>query len=210
MSRPPNPHSSEFWDQYKQDLRDVLENTAMIHEHGGTCYKHLPKNLRSIRDDDKDCRFQLPRSTNDKTHFDDDGNLVLRCNNGFVNGHNPLILTAQRCNMDAKPIGSGTVAMAMFQYIGNYTVKFTMDTAFVFSALCAAIKVLSENPPMDIDGNLDAYERSRQFLIKSANRLIAKRELSGQQIASKLIGTPNHYTNRSFPIFYWSAMLREL
>ncbi|THU95183.1 hypothetical protein K435DRAFT_608231, partial [Dendrothele bispora CBS 962.96] len=45
-------------------------------------------------------------------------------------------------------------------------------------------------------------------LIKSANKLIAKRELSGQQIASKLIGTPNHYTNRSFPVFYWSEMLQ--
>ncbi|THU87588.1 hypothetical protein K435DRAFT_867153 [Dendrothele bispora CBS 962.96] len=112
--------------------------------------------------------------------------------------------------MDVKPIGSGTAAMAMFQYVGNYTIKFTMDTAFVFSALCAAIKILSENPPMDIDGNLDGYERSRQFLVKIVNKLIGKRELSSQQIASKLIGIPNHYTNRAFPKYYWSRMLREI
>ncbi|KAJ4492074.1 hypothetical protein C8J55DRAFT_420031, partial [Lentinula edodes] len=82
------------------------------------------------------------------------------------------------CNMDSKPIGSGTVAMAMFQYFGNYTVKFSMNTAFVFSALCAAIKILSEHPPMDIDGNLDESEHSCQFLIKTVNKLIAKCELS--------------------------------
>ncbi|THU76458.1 hypothetical protein K435DRAFT_704843, partial [Dendrothele bispora CBS 962.96] len=101
----------------------------------------------------------------------------------------------QRCNMDVKPIGSGTVAMAMFQYVANYTAKFSMDTAFVFSALCAAIKAISEKPPMDIEGNIDGWEKSRQFLIKTVNRLIAKRELSSQQMASKLIGNPSCYTN---------------
>ncbi|KAJ4492062.1 hypothetical protein C8J55DRAFT_393454, partial [Lentinula edodes] len=67
--------------------------------------------------------------------------------NGFVNGHNSIIVATQPCNMDSEPIGSGTVAMAMFQYFGNYTVRFSIDTAFVFSALCAAIKILSEHPP---------------------------------------------------------------
>ncbi|THV01805.1 hypothetical protein K435DRAFT_654603 [Dendrothele bispora CBS 962.96] len=111
----------------------------MVHEHNDTCFKHLPKNLRSLRDENKDCRFQLPRQICDSTHFDEDGYVVLRCNNGFVNGYNPLIISTQHCNMDVKPIGSGTVAMAMFQYMGNYTIKLSMDTAFVFSALCAAI-----------------------------------------------------------------------
>ncbi|THU82120.1 hypothetical protein K435DRAFT_611834, partial [Dendrothele bispora CBS 962.96] len=208
MSRPLNPSNSDFWPRFNQDLRDVLENSGMIHEHNDTCYKHLPKNLRSLRDENKDCRFQLPRVISEETHFDDDGNVVLRCNNGYVNGHNPLIIAAQRCNMDVKPIGSGTVAMAMFQYVGNYTIKFSLDTAFVFSALCAAIKALAEKPPMDIDGEIDGIEKSRQFLIKAANKLIAKRELSSQQMASKLIGKPSCYTNRTYPIFYWSGMLR--
>ncbi|KAJ3889851.1 hypothetical protein GG344DRAFT_27764, partial [Lentinula edodes] len=198
MSRPLNPYENHFWTKFNQDLRDILENTGMIHEHTGTCYKHLPVNVKTLRDDDKDCRFQLPRDTVKETHFDEDGDLVLQCNNGFVNGHNPIIVATQRCNMDSKPIGSGTVAMAMFQYFGNYTVKFSMDTAFVFSALCAAIKILSEHPPMDIDGNLDESEHSRQFLIKTVNKLIAKRELSSQQVASMLIGIPSHYTNRTF------------
>ncbi|THV02109.1 hypothetical protein K435DRAFT_581364, partial [Dendrothele bispora CBS 962.96] len=156
----------------------------------------------------KDCRFQLPRELCDQTHFNEDGNIVLRCNNGYVNGHTPLIISAQRCNMDAKPIGSGTVAMTMFQYVGNYTIKLSLDTAFVFSALCAAIKALSEKPPIDIDGKVDGPEKSRQFLIKTANKLVAKRELTSQQIASKLIGTPSCYTNRTYPRFYWSGLLR--
>ncbi|KAF9064004.1 hypothetical protein BDP27DRAFT_1156482, partial [Rhodocollybia butyracea] len=210
MSRSQDPTEPTFQESFAQDLRDVLESSAMIHEHGDTCYKHLPKNIRSLRDDNKDCRFQLPREMSEKTHFDEDDALVLKCNNGFVNGHNPLITISQRCNSDAKPIGSGTVAMAMFQYVGNYTVKFTLDTALVFLALCASIKILAENPPMDIDGVIDTGERSRQLLLKTANKLIAKRELSSQQVATALLGEPSHYTNRAFPRFYWSGMLREI
>ncbi|KAJ3899403.1 hypothetical protein F5879DRAFT_772747, partial [Lentinula edodes] len=210
MSRPMNPYTVGFWNHFDQDLRNVLENTGMIHEHTDTCFKHLPVKLRSLRDNDKDCRFQLPRDIVQHTSFNEDGYLVLKCNDGNVNGHNPIITVAERCNSDAKPIGSGAVAMAMFQYFGNYTIKYTMDTAFVFSALCAAIKLLSDNPPIDIDGNLDTYEHSRQFLIKTANKLIGKRELSGQQIASKLIGIPSCYTNCKYPVFFWSGMLREI
>ncbi|KAJ4465427.1 hypothetical protein C8R41DRAFT_729476, partial [Lentinula lateritia] len=204
MSRPRNADSAEFCSELAQDLRDVLENSGMVHEHSDTCYKHLPKTLRSLRDPDKDCRFQLPRAISEQTHFDQDGNIILACNNGFINGHNPIIMVTQRCNMDVKPIGSGTVAMAMFQYVGNYTIKFTLDTALVFSTLCAAIKVLSDNPPIDINGETDTSERSRQLLLKTANKLIAKRELSSQQVATMLISEPSHYTNRAYPRFYWS------
>ncbi|KAF5361235.1 hypothetical protein D9757_013225 [Collybiopsis confluens] len=208
MSRPLNPSDPSFRPKFNQDLRDLLENTGMIHEHNDTCFKHLPKIIRSLRDDDKDCRFQLPRETQDKTHFDEEGRIVLKCNNGSVNGHNTLIMQSRRCNMDSKPIGSGTVAMAMFQYMGTYTIKFTLDTALVFSALCASIKALSDNPPMDIDGNLDSHEHSRKLLIKTVNKLVGKRELSGQQMASSLIGTPSCYTNRTYIRFYWYGFLK--
>ncbi|KIK56958.1 hypothetical protein GYMLUDRAFT_114474, partial [Collybiopsis luxurians FD-317 M1] len=140
----------------------------------------------------------------------EDGDIVLKCNNGFVNGHNHLIITSKQCNMDAKPIGSGTVAMAAFLYMGTYTIKFSMDTAVVFLALCASIKVLSERTPLDIEGNIDTYECSRQLLIKTVNKLIGKQELSSQQMASKLIGTLSCYTNCNYTQFYWPGMLRQI
>lgn len=210
MSRPPDPEGVNFEQSFAQDLRNVLENTAHIHEHSGTCYKHLPLNLKSLRDDDKDCRFHLPRPTVERSHFDDEKNVVLRCNDGRVNGHTPCIVTSQRCNMDTKPIGSGTMAMVAFQYVGNYTAKFTMDTAFVFAALCSAIKILSEKPPLNLEGVVDEDKRSRQLMVKTVNKLVGKHELSSQQVASSLIGTPSMYTNQDYPKFFWSGMLREL
>ncbi|KAL1684482.1 hypothetical protein GGG16DRAFT_29147, partial [Schizophyllum commune] len=210
MSRMLNPRDASFDDKFNQDLRDVLENAAQIHTHSGTCYKHLPSNLRSIRDDDKDCRFQLPRPVVEKSYIADDDEIVLQCNDGRVNGYSPLITSTQRCNTDVKPIGSGTMAMAMFQYVGSYTTKFSMDTAIVFSAICASMKALATQPPMDIDGNIDAEQRSRLLLVKSVNKLHGKRELSGQQVASNLLGLPSYYTNRAYPTFFWSGMLREI
>ncbi|KAL1698258.1 hypothetical protein EV121DRAFT_159764, partial [Schizophyllum commune] len=120
-----------------------------------------------------------------------------------VNGYCLEIVATERCNMDIKPIGSGTVAMAMFQYIGQYTTKFAMDTAFVFSALCASIKALKAQPPVTLDGDVDADERSRLLMIKTVNKLVGKRELSSQQVASSLLNLPSYYTNRAYPPFYW-------
>ncbi|KAJ7615523.1 hypothetical protein FB45DRAFT_713834, partial [Roridomyces roridus] len=210
MSRPLNPRDPDFHLNFNQDLREVLESTAQIHDHSDTCFKYLPKTPRNLRDNDKDCRFQLPRPLQAATHMDEDGTIVLRCNNGRVNTYVPLIVSSERCNMDAKTISSGTVALAMFYYVGNYTIKASMDTAIIFSALCAAIKALQDHPPMDVDGELDPSEHSRLLMVKTVNQLVGKRELSSQQVATKLLGLPMRYTNMSYPIFYWSRTLREL
>ncbi|KAJ7247198.1 hypothetical protein B0H12DRAFT_976460, partial [Mycena haematopus] len=195
---------------FAQDVRNVMELTAQVHTHGPTCFKYLPKTLRSQKDNDKDCRFQLPRDTVKETHLDEEGTIVLKCNNGAVNGYNPIIVATQRCNMDVKLIGSGTMAMAMFSYVGNYVIKSSLDTAFMFSALCAGIKAISDSPPKMEDGQVDREESSRLLMVKTVNQLIGKRELSAQQVATDLIGWPSKYTNRKYPVFYWTRMLREI
>src|ERR1700761_9085778 len=210
MSRPRDPANPEFESGFNQDLRDVLENTAQIHEHSDTCFKYLPKSLKNMKDNDKDCRFQLPRDTVDRTHINEDGQIVLRCNNGRVNPYSPIIVSTERCNMDSKPIGSGTVALAMVEYTCNYTVKGATDTAFVFTALSGSLQALSKSPPTNVDGILDTAERSRLLMVKTVNQLIGKRELSSQQMATRLLCLPSKYTNRRFPVFYWSKMLREV
>ncbi|KAJ6515718.1 hypothetical protein C8R45DRAFT_786531, partial [Mycena sanguinolenta] len=205
MSRPAGTSSGLG---FAQDIRNIMENTAQIHSHGNTCFKYLPKTLKNLKDSDKDCRFQLPRETVKETHLDEDGSMVLKCNNGAVNGYNPIIVATQRCNMDVKLIGSGTMAMAMYSYVGNYVIKTSLDTAFMFSALCAGIKAISDSPPKLDDGQIDMQERSRLLMVKTVNQLIGKRELSAQQVATELMNWPTRYTNRKFPRFYWTRMLR--
>ncbi|KAF8130096.1 hypothetical protein K438DRAFT_1643972, partial [Mycena galopus ATCC 62051] len=203
MSRPAHPDAMSK-QETAQDIRDVIENTAQIHVHGDTCFKYLPKTLRNQRDNDKDCRFQLPREQSEVTHLDEDGSMVLKCNNGAVNAYNQTIVATMRCNMDVKLIGSGTMAMAMYSYVGNYVIKTSLDTAFMFSALCAGIKALTDSPPMTESGEVDVRERSRLLMVKTVNQLIGKRELSSQQVASELMNWPTKYTNRKYPKFYWT------
>ncbi|KAJ7238303.1 hypothetical protein B0H12DRAFT_1025803, partial [Mycena haematopus] len=195
---------------FAQDVRNIIENTTQVHTHGPTCFKYLTQTLRDLKDADKDCRFQLPRDTVKETHLDEEGTIVLKCNDGAVNGYNPIIVATQRCNMDIKPIGSGTMAMAMFGYVGNYVIKTSLDTAFMFSALCAGIKAISDSPPKTEDGQEDSQESSRLLMVKTVNQLIGKRELSAQQVVTDLVGWPTKYTNRKYPVFYWSRMLRQL
>jgi hypothetical protein len=70
-------------------LHDVLVERGLVHEHNATCFKHIPRRIHSLVDPDSDCRFELPRPLAAETHFDDDGDLIIRCETGHLNGHNP-------------------------------------------------------------------------------------------------------------------------
>ncbi|KAL0057240.1 hypothetical protein AAF712_016127 [Marasmius tenuissimus] len=100
--------------------------------------------------------------------------------------------------------------MTMVEYMCNYTAKLQLNTLIVFSALCASIKALQDNPPMDVDGNIDHTERSRQLMVKATNKLVGKRELTGQQTASALLGRKNQYVSDKFREYWWSSMLRDI
>ncbi|KAF8130062.1 hypothetical protein K438DRAFT_1488614, partial [Mycena galopus ATCC 62051] len=206
LSRPLDPESSTYFQDRDQHHRDLCETTGLVHEHNATCFKHVPRQIKCLVDLDKDCRFELPRPLVSETHFDEDGDLMIRCENGHLNGHNPTITLCLGCNTDLKQISSGTSTMAMIEYMMNYTVKLQLDTSVVFSALCASIKALNDNPPKDADGNPDASEKSRLMLVKTSNSLVGKRELSGQQTASLFLGRKNHYISDVYTEYWWSSM----
>ncbi|KAJ7239918.1 hypothetical protein C8J57DRAFT_1036425, partial [Mycena rebaudengoi] len=119
-----------------------------------------------------------------------------------LNGHNPTVTLCLGCNTDLKQSASGPVAMAMVEYMLNYTVKLQLDTSIVFSSLCASIKALEDNPPKDGDGEIDRSEMSRLMMVKATNKLVGKRELTGQQTASHLLGRKNNYTSDEYKE-YW-------
>jgi hypothetical protein len=100
--------------------------------------------------------------------------------------------------------------MAMVEYMGNYTIKLQLDTAIVFSALCASIEALQNKPPTDVDGNVDNSEMTRLIVVKTTNTLVGKRELTGQQTASLLLGRKNNYTSDEYEEYWWSSMLRDI
>ncbi|KAJ7752499.1 hypothetical protein DFH07DRAFT_745049, partial [Mycena maculata] len=210
LSRPLDPDSPHYSQKRDQHHRDLCENTGLVHGHNATCFKHIPRRVHSLVDPDNDCRFELPRPLVAETHFDEDDDLVIRCENGHLNGHNPTATLCLGCNTDIKQTASGSVAMAMVEYMANYTIKLQLDTAVVFSALCASIKTLQNKPPQDPDGQIDKSEMTRLMMVKTINSLVGKRELTGQQTASLLLGRKNNYTSDEYQEHWWSSMLRDI
>jgi hypothetical protein len=197
LSHPMNPDVEGY--SRNQLHRDLCETTGLVHTHNAMCFKHIPRSIHAFIDSDKDCRFHLPRPTVECMHFD-----------GDLNGHNPTVTLALGCNTDLKQMASGSVAMATIEYMCNYTTKLQLDTAIVFSALCATIRALQVGPPLDVTGAIDAGEWSRLLMIKVTNSLVGKRELTGQETASLLLGRENRYVSDMFKNYWWSSMLRDI
>jgi hypothetical protein len=210
LSRPADPDSPDYKQKRGQYHRDLCDNTGLVHAHGSACFKHIPRHIQSLLEPDSDCRFRLPRPLVSETHFDEDGDLQLRCENGSLNGHNPTATLTLGCNNDFKQTAAGSVALAMVEYMASYTVKLQLDTAVVYAALCASIQTLQDKPPQDADGQIDQAEMTRLLMVKTTNSLVGKRELSGQQTATLLLGRKNNYTSDDYQEYWWSSMLRDI
>jgi hypothetical protein len=136
LSCPLNPDSPDYEQKRNQHHRDLCENTGLVHENNATCFKHIPRRIQSLVDPNNDCHFQFPRPLVAETHFDEDDDLVIRCENGNLHGHNPTATLCLGCNTDLKQTASGSTAMAMVEYMRNYTIKLQLDRSCVFCPLC--------------------------------------------------------------------------
>lgn len=170
-----------------------LANACQKHVHSATCYKHWKG-----PHEQKECRFNLDPSHHvDKTTIDSEtGELEFRVTDGMVNNFCETILLAMRCNIDIKFIGSGQSAKAVLYYITDYITKSQLKAHTAYSALkTAVLKLRSEQNETDPE---DYAYKAKQLLIKCANSLISKQELSAPQVSSYLMGYGDHYTSHSF------------
>ncbi|KAJ7147800.1 hypothetical protein C8R43DRAFT_889334 [Mycena crocata] len=206
MIRPPHPDDPDFHIVWGQFLREVLDASGQIHDHNETCFKKTPFSITRLNNEDRD-RFKYPFELVPESSMDENGKITLKRLHARVVGHNPTISGSFQCNTDGKFVGSGAFGMALVLYFTNYSTKTGLDSAVVMSALAAAMKSLNpdSNSPITED-----EERCRKLLLKTLNQINGRRELSGQQVASALLGIPNHVTDACFAPFYWSKLLSWL
>ncbi|KAF7371468.1 ATP-dependent DNA helicase [Mycena venus] len=103
--------------------------------------------------------------------------------------------------MDIKFIGSGPAAKAILYYITDYITKTQLQAHVAYAALELAVGRLGEYDP-----NVDDYTvRARRLLQKCAHAMIAKQELSAQQVVSYLMGYEDHFTSHKFNSLYWTG-----
>ena len=103
--------------------------------------------------------------------------------------------------MDITFIGSGYSALAVLYYITDYISKQQLKTHVAYNLLEHALVCLNQyNDCEDTD-----HVRAKQVLMRCANAVISKQELSAQQIASYLLGSSDFYASHTFKDFYWKT-----
>ncbi|KAJ7592800.1 hypothetical protein C8J56DRAFT_779364 [Mycena floridula] len=210
LSRPPHPDLLNFNVVWPQFLREVLDASGQVHSHSETCYKNIAVSMAALQPADRDrfCRFNYPYEIILETSMDEDGRIYPKRLDGNVVGHNPTISGSFQCNTDGKFIGSGLLGMALSIYMSNYTAKASLDSAIMISALSAALKSLKLSEKSD-SLTFDE-EQCRKLILKTLNQSNGRRELSAQQVASTLLGYPNHISDARFSVFYWTKLLTWL
>lgn len=177
---------------------------CQVHKHTDTCYKYWKGG-----DDPKECRFGLSETNHvPKTTFDmNTGEMQFRVSEGLVNNFCESILRAIRSNMDIQFINSGASGKAILYYITDYITKTQLKLHTAYAALQGAIAKL-ENEMSEDDDEFTCSAKT--MLVKCANALLSRQELSAQQVAASLMhfgehGHGDHYTSHKFSTLYWQG-----
>ncbi len=187
----PKPWMPNFTLNFKKDVVQLV-NSNNIHKHSITCYKYSKKHGNPT------CRMRMPRRIEDVSSINiESGEIRLKRLHETINNFNEYIISACRSNMDIKYIFSGSDAKALVYYITDYVTKSSLSFHDTFSLVLKAIQSV-EKRSLNIDATLNAEEKSRRLVLRCYNTLASQQELSSVQVASYLMGWPDHYTTHEF------------
>lgn len=96
-----------------------------------------------------------------------------------------------------KYIFSGSDAKALVYYITDYVTKSSLSFDDAFSLVLKAVQSI-EKQKLNTDAVVNAEEKSRRLVLRCYNTLASQQELSSTQVASYLMGWPDHYTTHDF------------
>ncbi|XP_044714443.1 ATP-dependent DNA helicase PIF1 [Hirsutella rhossiliensis] len=133
------------------------------------------------------CRFKAPWKIVEQTGFTEDGLLQIRRNHPLVNRYNKSLAVGLRHNHDVSMILTKTKGLAMVYYITNYATK--LDTP-MWKRIALATEVARQlreagrptsrapGPALPDERHQAVLNESRQFLMRTANRIFSERQLS--------------------------------
>uniref|UniRef100_A0A0D2XRK5 Helitron helicase-like domain-containing protein n=3 Tax=Fusarium oxysporum TaxID=5507 RepID=A0A0D2XRK5_FUSOF len=195
---------------------------TQIHTHSPTCVKYsLSKDKRAKKRGL--CRFQAPWRLVEKTAFTADGVLHIRRRHSMVNRWNKAIAVGLRHNHDISFIATQRKTMALVYYITNYATKVEDP---VWKRVVAAAELLplvsaaggtedrGEDRGSNAAGDDGAGNRTRQFLMRVANRVFTERSLSQVEVVAHLVGYPTEFSNSNawtflnVSLLYWHVFRR--
>ncbi|KAG6996878.1 ATP-dependent DNA helicase pfh1 [Fusarium oxysporum f. sp. conglutinans] len=198
---------------------------CQAHSHTYTCLKYSLKGLAEQGADKHRrtaCRFKAPWKIVEQTGFSEEGLLKIRRNHPLVNRYNKAMAVGLRHNHDISMILTRTKGLAMVFYITNYATK--LDTPMWKRIVLAAevFRQLSESAerrrqvsdPAGRDARPALLNESRQFLMRTANRIFSERQLSAVEVCYHLLGYQTDFTNvpqwsfLNLTALYWAIFRR--
>ncbi|XP_044720116.1 PIF1-like helicase domain-containing protein [Hirsutella rhossiliensis] len=133
------------------------------------------------------------------------GAMEIRRTHSMVNRWNEAIAVGLRHNHDISFIATQRKTMALIYYVTNYATKVEDP---VWKRVAAAAELLAASTG-DGTGN-----RTRQFLMRVANRVFTERPLSQVEVVAHLLGYPAEFTDSSAwaylncSLLYWEVFRR--
>ncbi|KZT53756.1 hypothetical protein CALCODRAFT_525028 [Calocera cornea HHB12733] len=175
----------DFWEIYRYHVEEVTK-CCNWHEHKTTCWSHLGPEEEPT---DANCRMRIDGSTRRNTALDDEsGAILLRRLHPRINDYNSTMMFLLMCNMDIQYIGSGEEAKA----------------AIFYSSLRS-----HKNNERFGENDAEPREREARSLVnKMVNSMMARQELSHQQIMSFYVGAGDYYTSHKFRTLLWGLFDR--
>lgn len=172
------------------------------------------------------CRFNAPWKLVEKTAFTDDGVLKIRRTHPLVNRWNKAIAVGLRHNHDISFIATQRKTMALIYYVTNYSTK-VEDPIWKRAVTAADLLPSTSGEDEDVaDGEGGGAgsgggvieransNRTRQFLLKVANRVFTERPLSQVEVIAHLLGYPTEFSNSgawaylNTSLLYWHIFRR--
>ena len=193
----------EFQAQYELFVNDLVR-AFNWHVHCETCWKYV----RKAEDrDDKHCRMRIDGSTRAESTVDSEtGSILLRRLHPRIANYNDLVIFLIKCNMDIKHVGSGQGAKALVQYLTNYVTKDGLPIHVGLSALLYAVKRVDDKfRGVSVE---DMARQSSSALTVTVNSMLARREISHQQVMSYLVGGGDHYSSHCYRVLHYGAFDR--
>ncbi|EIW80029.1 hypothetical protein CONPUDRAFT_30639, partial [Coniophora puteana RWD-64-598 SS2] len=182
-----------FWKMFSSFVYDMAEFNNW-HEHTDTCFKNLQPG--EVKCDDT-CRLRMDGSTREESSVDPEtGSILLKRWHPWINSYNPVLSFLYQCNNDVKYIGSGEAAKALVYYVTDYITKDDLQLHVGLTALDCAIKRYSAK--FDDQPEASDIVKSRSLLTKCVNSIMARREISAQQVMSYLVGGGDCYSSDTF------------
>lgn len=194
-------------EEFANEFRDFVKELAIRcnwHEHSETCWKHLRPNERR---GDSVCRMRINGSTRSFTELDEETqSILLRRLHPRINNFNDVSMFLMQCNMDVKYIGSGDSAKALIYYVTDYITKESLTTHVGLEALTYAIN--RNDQKFSEDMVTPDSLKAKSLFVKTVNSMMARQEMSHQQVMSYLIGGGDHYKSETFRLLKWAELDR--